>query len=197
MSFALLANAQDKLNELRTKKQIVTVDNVQAPYYSIQILALKMPPSDANFFRNVNEVKEYRCNDGYVRYCVGSFDTFADANAELAHIKSLGYNEAFVSNTKRFSLKSTEYSSSSSSLNIRPDGSYCVQLSAFRYPVYVTFFEGIDEVYEYRMNDKIFRYTTAPVSGREIQSLLSEVKSKGYKNAFIIDYDKYLPFKIE
>ncbi len=194
----MMANAQDKLSELRTSKQIVTVENVQAPYYSIQILALKLPPSDANFFSNVDHVKEYRCVDGYVRYCVGSYETYADANADLSRIKGLGYKEAFVSNTKRFTMKESEYSSSSSSkLTINPNGRYAVQLGAFRYPVYVTFFENVDEVYEYRMNDKIFRYTTTPVSGREVESLLSDMKSKGYKNAFIVDYDKYAPFKIE
>lgn len=194
--------AQDKLAGLRTTKQIITVDEPTAPYYSIQILALKLPPSDANFFGQLDVVKEYPCEDGYVRYCVGSYSTFAEANSHLAEVREKGYSEAFVANTKRFtldsSISSTSYTSAGSGkLVISPNKDYVVQLAAFRYPVYLTFFENVDEVYEYRLNDKIFRYTTPPCKGTEVESLLSKMRSEGYPKAFIVEYDKYAPFKIE
>ncbi len=194
---AISTFAQDKLSGLRTSKKIVTIETVSAPYYTIQILALKNPPTDANFFQNVDEVKEYRCNDGYVRYCVGSYESFTDANAALSDVREHGYKEAFVANTKRFDLEEGSYQPSSSKLVIKPDKDYVIQVGAFRYPVYLTFFENVDVVYEYRMNDKIFRYTTEPAKGTEIESRLSEIKSLGYKSAFIVDYDNYAPFKIE
>lgn len=190
--------AQDKLSSLRTSKQIITVDEPTSPYYTIQVLALKLPPSDANFFGQLDVVKEYPCEDGYVRYCVGSYETFSEANSHLLEVRSKGYSEAFVANTKKFSVTASEMSSySSSKLVISPNKDYVVQLAAFRYPVYLTFFENIDEVYEYRLNDKIFRYTTPPCKGSEVESLLSKMRSEGYPKAFIVEYDKYAPFKIE
>lgn len=195
----LSVSAQDKLSQLRTSKQIITVES-PSDSYSIQILALKLPPSDANFFKNLDEVYEYPCSDGYVRYCVGSFNSYAEANSQLSSIRGKGYEEAFVTNTKKFSLDNSNaaaVSTKSGKLEINPNKDYVVQLAAFRYPVYLTFFEGVDDVYEYRLNDKIFRYTTTPVSGREVEGLLQKMKSLGYAKAFIVDYEKYAPFKIE
>lgn len=194
---ALLCNAQDKLSQLRTSKQITTIEVVTEPYYTVQILALRLPPSDAAFFRNVSNVKEYRCTDGYVRYTVGSYATFAEANAALGSVREDGYKEAFVANTKRFNMAESEFTGSTQQVKISPNRDYVVQLGAFRYPLYLTFFENVDEVYEYRMNDKIFRYTTAPVRGSEVRDLLKQMQGLGYKNAFIVDYEKYQPYKIE
>ena len=193
----LSGSAQDKLSQLRTSKQIITVDQVTAPYYAIQILALKLPPNDAGFFQNLDEVREFPCTDGYVRYCVGSYNSFSEANADLQSVRDKGYNEAFVANIKRFELEASEASSASSSLTIYPNKDYVVQLAAFRYPVYLSFFENVDEVYEYRLNDKIFRYTTPPCKGSEVRELQREMKSKGYNNAFIVEYSRYSPFRIE
>ncbi|MBP5366536.1 MAG: hypothetical protein J6Y82_11580 [Bacteroidales bacterium] len=200
VAMQLNMTAQDKLAGLRTSKQIITVDEPTAPYYTIQVLALKLPPSDANFFGSLDVVKEYPCEDGYVRYCVGSYSTFSEANSHLSEIRDKGYSEAFVANTKKFSVSASDVSyspSRSGKLVISPNKDYVVQLAAFRYPVYLSFFENVDEVYEYRLNDKIFRYTTPPCKGSEVESVLSEMKGKGYAKAFIVDYDRYAPFKIE
>ena len=198
LSVQFVALGQDKLSKLRTSKQIVTIDEPSAPYYSIQILALKLPPSDASFFQNLAEVKEYPCNDGYVRYCVGSYNSFSEANAQLAEIRSKGYSESFVVNTQKYSVNSGHFSSSrNSKLVILPNKDYVVQMSAFRYPVYLSFFENVDDVYEYRMNDKIYRYTTKPYKGSEIEVVLAKIRSLGYAKAFIVEYDLYEPFLIE
>lgn len=198
LSIQFVALGQDKLSKLRTNKQIVTIDEPSAPYYSIQILALKLPPSDANFFENLTEVKEYPCTDGYVRYCVGSYNSFTEANAQLVDVRSKGYGEAFVVNTQKFSLSSGHYSSSrNSKLVILPNKDYVIQLSAFRYPVYLSFFENVDQVYEYRMNDKIYRYTTKPYKGSEVEVMLAKIRGLGYSKAFIVEYDLYEPFLIE
>ena len=82
-------------------------------------------------------------------------------------------------------------------LVIDPNADYVVQLAAFRYPVYLTFFEQVDEVIEYRLKDKIFRYTTTPVKGTQVEALLQQMKGLGYENAFIVEYSKYEPFRIE
>ncbi|MCQ2236384.1 MAG: SPOR domain-containing protein [Bacteroidales bacterium] len=192
---SVTVSAQDKIAHLRTAKRIITIEQPTAPYYSVQILALKNPPSDPSFFEKLDEVKEYPGQDGYIRYCVGAFNSYAEANSSIESLKAKGYEEAFVVNTNRFKLQSSSVNGSVKEID--PNKDYVVQLSAFRYPVYLTFFENVKDVYEYRLNDKIFRYTTKPVKGSQVRDLLAEMKSIGYKKAFIVEYEKYAPFRIE
>ena len=207
---SLSCAAQTTMNSLRTNKQIITIENgVGAPKYSIQLLAVANPPEDANFFASLDKVYEFVCSDGFYRYCVGDYDTFADANANVDQIRSNGYKDAFVVNTKKLGASSSYAKTTSAAggktligaggrrVSIVDDRDYVVQLAAFRYPVYLSFFEGIEPVYEYRLNDKIFRYTTAPCKGTEIEQTLNDMIAKGYKGAFVVEFDRYSPFKIE
>ena len=43
----------DKLAHLRSSRQIITVDQISAPYYTIQVVALKEPPQNAEFLQNL------------------------------------------------------------------------------------------------------------------------------------------------
>lgn len=187
--------SQDKLESLRTSRQIITMEGAQAPYYSIQVLALKNPPSDAGFFNKLDRVKEYPCSDGFVRYCVGDYETASQAIVHLDAIRAMGYPEAFVVNTKR--LGASKGAFAAKELVIDPNGTYLIQLSAFRYPVYLSFFKEFDQIYEFRMNDNIYRYTTLPVSGATVKEELTRIRQLGYKDAFIVEVDRYMPFKIE
>ena len=192
--FNTLAGNPDKLSSLRTQKKIIPENEATAPYYSVQILALKQPPQDPGFFKNVDKAYEYPCEDGFVRYCVGKFNSKSDAEQELQSLKASGYEQAFIVNTKRFNIKGNSYTGVK---EIDPDKTYSVQLSAFRYPVYLTYFKNVDNVMEFRMKDKIFRYTVGKFPGREAKKELKRIKELGYSDAFLIELDKYMPFKIE
>jgi hypothetical protein len=50
---------------------------------------------------------------------------------------------------------------------------------------------------EFRMKDKIFRYTVGKFPGSQAEEELEKVKSLGYKDAFLVEFDRYAPFKIE
>lgn len=187
--------SQDKLQSLRTNRQIITMEGAQAPYYSIQVLALKSPPSDADFFNKLDRVKEYPCGDGFVRYCVGDYETASQALANLESVRAMGYPEAFVVNTKR--LGASQGGFGAKELVIDPQSNYLIQLSAFRFPVYITFFKEFEQIFEFRMNDNIYRYTTPPISGVQVKEELVRIKQLGYRDAFIVEVDRYMPFKIE
>jgi len=114
----------------------------------------------------------------------------------LPSIKALGYNQAFVVNTKRYKFNVSEWGSDNSK-KIDPDKTYTVQLSAFRFPVYLSHFKNLDDVMEFRMKDKIFRYTVGKFPGTNAKEELEKIKALGYKDAFLAEFDKYAPFKIE
>jgi len=196
VSSICFGQSSDKLSKLRTEKKIVTENTVAMPYYAIQILALQEPPREPGYFKNIDSAREFVCSDGFTRYVVGEYAKFSEAVVDLQRIIDLGYPGAFVVNTKKLLLSDSGYSSTNK-LVIDPGKSYLVQLSAFRFPVYVSYFEQFDKVLEFYMKDKIYRYCVGVFQGTEVASELSRVKSLGYKDAFIVENDKYLPFKIE
>lgn len=191
----------DKLAHLRSSKKIITVDAITAPYYTIQIVALKMPPGNAAFFKNVDLVKEYICTDGYVRYTVGEYSTFQLAAQQLDRIKALGYSDAFVLNLRKISLDGDAHSApvqgTKGDFEPRPGVDYTVQLAAMRFPVYISHFEEFDNVQEYYMKDKIYRYCVGAYQGQNALDELERVRNLGYKGAFLVELNDYLPFKIE
>ena len=208
----------DKLSHLRTSKKIITVDVISAPYYTIQIAALQLPPENSGFFNNVDVVREFSCNDGFVRYTVGQYTTFNDAARELDHIKSLGYTDAFVLNLKRLTLVnspvsgSSAFSSGSGSSGSHGAGSgssgkpfvpvpgqkYTIQLAAMRFPVYVSEFKGFTDVKEYYMkSDRIYRYCVGLYEGNQALNELDKVKAAGYKDAYLVPIERYAAFQIE
>ncbi|MCG8582834.1 MAG: hypothetical protein MI866_23135 [Bacteroidales bacterium] len=196
--FGLGAKA-DKLEALRTNKKIISMSEAQAPYFAIQIIALKLPPQAPEFFTNVEVAREYPCDDGYLRFCVGEFDSYNEAKAAIESVKAKGYDQAFVVDTRQYSIDGSTAmgGSSQTSKKIDPDKEYTVQLSAFRFPVYLSHFENIDDVMEFRMKDKIFRYTTGQFKGDVAEAELQRIKALGYKDAHLVELDKYMPFKIE
>jgi hypothetical protein len=199
---AQFSNAgDDKLAHLRSSKKIITVNAITAPYYTIQIVALKMPPGNPGFFKNVELAKEYICTDGYVRYTVGEYATFKLAAQELDRIKALGYADAFVLNLRKISLDGTAHSapvqSSKGEFVPKPGVDYTVQLAAMRFPVYVSDFEEFENVQEYYMKDKIYRYCVGTYQGQTALDELERIRNMGYKGAFLVEVNDYLPFKIE
>ncbi len=187
----------DKLEGLRTNKKIVRMKYVQEPYFAIQIVALRLPPQMAEFFHNAEVVREYACTDGYVRYCLGQFNTYEAAKAAINAVKAKGYRQAFVVNTNEYLLEGNSADSATNEKEIDPDKIYTVQLSAFRFPVYLSHFKDVDNVMEFRMKDKVFRYTTGQFEGRIAEEQLAKIKALGYKDAHLVELDLYLPFKIE
>lgn len=196
-------NAQT-LDDLRTQSRIVTWRASELPNYSIQVLATKQVPEDASFVKGSDVIYEFKTNDGYLKYFFGSYASFAAANKELQKVRDMGYEGAFVANMKKIANAKTASSSNSNvvttgnkPIEIDPNKDYVVQVGAYRFPLYVSFFDNLGKVIEYRLNDKIFRYTTQPIKGSQVESELSRVKSLGYDNAFVVEYASYSPYRIE
>ena len=193
-----LSSRADKLDRLRTSKKIIRMERAQAPYFAIQIIALRQPPQAPQFFRQIEMAREYSCKDGYIRYCVGGFNTYDEAKSALDDVKAKGYSQAFVVNTCDYlpDGNASGYSSGKKK-EIDPNKTYTVQLSAFRFPVYLSYFKNMDDMMEFRMKDKIFRYTTGQFKGDIAERELTRIKALGYKDAHLVELDRYLPFKIE
>lgn len=190
----------DNIAHLRTSKKIIRMDKAQAPYYAIQIIALKKPPGQASFFKAVDVAREYPCKDGFVRYTVGEFSSYREAKENLSQLKSLGYDQAFVVNTADYQMGQEQQLAKVVNKNkkkIDPSKTYTVQLSAFRFPVYLSHFENVEDVMEFRMKDKVFRYCVGEFEGTVAEAELSKIKELGYKDAYLVELDNYRPYRIE
>ncbi|WP_075589971.1 hypothetical protein [Labilibacter marinus] len=195
LTTVIAQNSQDKLSGLRTSKKIVSVNSVsQTADYAVQIIALKLPAGEPGFFKNIEKAREFACADGYVRYTVGSFKSYAEAKEELIYYKDLGYDQSFVVNTAKFDLgqgvKRTGFKPD-------PNKRYTIQLSAFRFPVYISHFKGLENVKEFYLKDRIYRYTWGDYSYDDAEAELDAIKEKGYPKAFVTELDAYLPYQIE
>ncbi len=82
--------------------------------------------------------------------------------------------------------------------NIAEGTIWTVQLSAFKYPVYLNFFDPLKNIMEFQGPDKYFKYCIGKYDDYdEAHKALEEYKEMGYDKAFIVDYEKYLPYLIE
>ncbi len=216
-----------QLPKNRTDKKIIPVDKVSKPFYTIQVLALKDTPTDPEFFDNIESAREFSCKDGYKRYVVGKYESYEEAKADISRVKNLSpkYKNAFVANTKNYkislkdfrrdfvhsaevkhdedfedikhtSLNETEMKSNTVT-SYEPNKTYTIQLTASRYPFYVSELKEFNEVYEFYMPDKVFRYTVGKYSGTQIEAEIKKVAAFGYEEAFAVEWTKYLPYKIE
>jgi len=193
-------NKVDKLGPLRTSKKIISVFELSSkPDYAIQIIALKYPAGEPGFFNNVQEAREFNCADGYMKYCVGSFLTYKEAQNELIYYKDLGYSQAFIVNTSNYTLTGDNSYSNAKKFIPDPNKTYTIQLSAFRFPVYLSHFKGLneDDIKEFYLKDKIYRYTIGEYTYEQAVAELANIKAKGFNNAFVTELDAYLPYQIE
>lgn len=173
------------------------MSSIDAPFYTIQIVALRLPPGEPEFFRDVDQVYEYVCSDGYVRYTVGRYSTFNDAAKDLAKYEAKGYSDVFVLNTRKIALDNNGYQPSSNEIGPLAGVEYTVQLAAYRFPVYVSEFEEFDNISEYYMKDRIYRYCVGSFDGSIANQELIKIRQMGYPSAFLVPLEKYKPFKIE
>lgn len=81
--------------------------------------------------------------------------------------------------------------------SIDPNKIYSIQVTASRYPFYTSELKEFNEVFEFFMPDKVYRYTVGKYRGNTVKAELKKVLGYGYKEAFIVEWDKYAPYIIE
>jgi len=72
----------------------------EIPYYTIQIFALKEPPHP-NAFRGRKDILEFKCMDGFIRYCIGKYQGYSKALKALPAIQKEWYKDAFIQDYAR------------------------------------------------------------------------------------------------
>ena len=174
--------------KLTTKRVDYTT---QSPLYGVQLGAFKEIISVSRF-KNLHNVEVFIDKQGWIRYVVGHFSIYGQAESLLALIKTQGYPDAFVVNVNN-EKKYSEEVISVDNVNLRAKKfdnlAYAVQIGAFNEKfskkeaeLYITF-EGIKEI---KNDSTTYLYFGKYKEYAEAKKFAEEVKQKGIPDAFVI-----------
>lgn len=96
-SYSEAKELMTKIHEVGYKDAFIRV-NESAPKYTIQIMALIIPVKP-DYFKDLSSVVVTKGSGDYFRYTIGSYNSYEEAKQELANLKSIGYNQAFIKKT--------------------------------------------------------------------------------------------------
>jgi outer membrane protein OmpA-like peptidoglycan-associated protein len=148
--------------------------------YSIQIKALSHPVKISQF-TNIKGIKEYLGADGFYRYTYKEFKTKEEARKHLSEVTGKGFPDAFIIDIKKYKQR-----------EIKGNAEYTIQLKALKNPINIKFFSNLKGVREFIANDGYYKYTIGSYKTMdEARKSLQNIRAKGYKDAFIVNVEKY------
>lgn len=97
---AFIIKQYDIPNELTSVERITDTETLPSGYkkYTIQLLAT-LGETDMSIFKDIEDVKAFEGEDGFVRYIFGAYDTISEAKADLTRFRENGFEDAFVRET--------------------------------------------------------------------------------------------------
>lgn len=147
-------------------------------YYTIQIMALKLP-IEAEFFDNLDNVKVFQGKDGLTRYTYKKFTSYQKAIEEMNRLIRMGYWDSFVRTVINDQLLY-------SGMKYSEKTTYTIQVMALRHPKPLSFFNDLGEVHVFAGPNGLYRYTYRTYQTKE-EAIhdLGNVLRKGYWDAFV------------
>ncbi|NOU60245.1 PD40 domain-containing protein [Marinifilum caeruleilacunae] len=147
-------------------------------YYTIQIMALKIPIEE-EFFDNLDNVKVFVGEDGLTRFTYRKFKSFDEAVKVMNQLIRMGYWDAFIRTVIHDELlySGLKYSGSSS---------YTIQVMALRYPKPLSYFKDLGDVSVFVDQTGLYRYTYGSYKTKnEAIRNLGTVLKNGYWDSFV------------
>jgi Periplasmic component of the Tol biopolymer transport system len=147
-------------------------------YYTIQIMALKIP-IEAEFFDNLDNVKVYVGEDGLTRFTYRKFKSYDKAVKVMNRLIRMGYWDAFIRTVINDELlySGLQYTGSST---------YTIQVMALRYPKPLSYFKDLGDVSVFVNQTGLYRYTYGSYNSKRDAILdLGTVLKNGYWDAFV------------
>jgi cell division protein FtsN len=165
--------------------------STQYPLYGVQLGAFKeaVPVSR---FRELKNIDAFMDNDGWIRYVVGHFSIYSQAEKLLKIIHEKGYTDAFVVNVNE-EKKFTEEVVSVNNINIRvnPVGNvkYKIQIGAFNEQIPTESAElyfRIEGINEHREQDVTYLTVGEFGTYAEAKAYSQGIIDAGISDAFVI-----------
>lgn len=165
--------------------------STENPLYGVQLGAFKevVPVSR---FKDLKNVDAFMDRDGLIRYVIGNFGIYSQAESLLKVIKEKGYPDAFVvnvNNARKFSDEVISVDNINIRASLKGKVEYRIQLGAFKEEVTTQLaemylkVEGIEE-----WSDQIYTYLTVGNFGtyQEAKAYQQGIRDAGISDAFVI-----------
>jgi outer membrane protein OmpA-like peptidoglycan-associated protein/tetratricopeptide (TPR) repeat protein len=99
---AYILNQYDLENEsnsiVNPKEKKITLDKIDRTLITIQVKATKNALNINKIFPDLDGVNEIKASDGFYKYYYGKFSSVEEARQELARVKKMGFEDAFIRN---------------------------------------------------------------------------------------------------
>lgn len=203
-----LSFAQNESNST-SNGNVIVVDASASRSFGIQIAATKQPLKSTGIISSFDEVLQFNCLDGYIRYVVGQFDSKEEATKQLETIRNThpSFKGAYVVNTANYKLKTsanlidkTAISSVRTNKKIIPTDKatspyFAIQILALRQaPQDPKFFQNVEFAREFTCTDGFKRYVVGQyLTKEEAQAELAAIRalSPKYKDAFVVNTENF------
>ncbi len=147
-------------------------------YYTIQIMALKIP-IEAEFFDNLDNVKVYVGEDGLTRFTYRKFKSYNKAVKVMNRLIRMGYWDAFIRTVINDKLLY-------SGVQYTGTNTYTIQVMALRYPKPLSYFKDLGDVSVFVDKTGLYRYTYGSYNSKRDAILdLGTALKNGYWDAFV------------
>lgn len=173
-----------EIKDLKDKSENKNTES-ETGQYTIQIKALNTPVG-IEYFKDLDEIKENFCKDGYIRYTMGTYNNFSVARFDLEKIKEIGYNDAFIVDfTTLNPVEKSTFSGITST-------TYTIQVKASTNKLDNSELGNLENVKEFIGKDGFHRYTVGEFpTYNEAKTEWEKIIINGFPDAFIVNISSY------
>lgn len=169
--------------------------STNSPLYGVQI-ASHLKPVPISNYGNLKNVNVFVGNNGYIRYVVGHFSYRSQAESLLNRLKEQGFKDAFivnVNNARKYSNELISFNNVNVRSGIKGTVEYYIQLGAFKKKLteeQINAYIKLDDVEEISYDGMNILTISGGETYKESREKLAEIHSKGYKDAYIVAFNK-------
>jgi hypothetical protein len=166
-----------------------------APLYGVQI-GSNINPSPISSYGKLKNVDAFVDNKGMIRYVVGHFSYYSQAESLLKKLREEGYHDAFVVNVndeRKYTNELVSYRNINLKAGIVGEVEYFVQLGAFEEEIPADFMEaylkieGVEEI-NYQGLTVIVVGPFADFKVADQKQI--DIASKGFEDSFVVAFNK-------
>src|SRR5690554_264186 len=167
----------------------------KTPLYGVQ-LASHSRPAPIGSYSNIKNVDVFIGTNGEIRYVVGHFTYRSQAERLLEKILKKGYKDAFVVNVndeRKYSNELISYNNVNLKAGIKGKVEYYIQLAAISKEIsegQLEMYFDIEGISEIKYEEKTILAIGAFKTYKESEIKQLEMKEKGYKDAYIVAFNK-------
>jgi len=169
--------------------------STDVPLYGVQI-ASHLKPVPISNYGNLKNVNVFVGNKGYIRYVVGHFSYRSQAESLLKRLQEQGYKDAFivnVNNARKYSNELISFNNVNVRSGIKGAVEYYIQLGAFKKKLtedQINAYINLDGVEEISYNGLNILAVSGAETYKATKEKLKDVHANGYKDAYIIAFNK-------